>query len=92
MTENEMIMARYDNLDLFSKHLVVECMRIIKPINKDEIEKTHKDIYYLSKQRANLLSNIIDAIETANRIDGLNAEERKKLLKYAELGEYFCID
>ena len=35
MTENEMIMARYDNLDLFSKHLVVECMRIIKPINKD---------------------------------------------------------
>lgn len=60
--------------------------------NKDEIEKTHKDIYYLSKQRANLLSNIIDAIETANRIDGINAEERKKLLKYAELGEYFCID
>ena len=92
MTENEMIMARYDNLDLFSKNLVVECMRIIKPINKDEIEKTHKDIYYLSKHRANLLSNIIDAIETANRIDGINAEERKKLLKYAELGEYFCID
>ena len=92
MTENEMIMARYDNLDLFSKHLVVECMRIIKPINKDKIEKTHKDIYYLSEQRANLLSNIIEAIETANRIDGINAEERKKLLKYAELGGYFCID
>ena len=92
MTENEMIMARYDNLDLFSKHLVVEYMRIIKPINKDEIEKTHKDIYYLSEQRANLLSNIIEAIDTANRIDGINAEERKKLLKYAELGGYFCID
>lgn len=92
MTKNEMIMTRYDNLDLFSKHLVVECMRIIKPINKDEIEKTHKDIYYLSEQRANLLSNIIEAIETSNRIGGINGEERKKLLKYAELGEYFCID
>ena len=64
MTENEMIMARYDNLDLFSKHLVVECMRIIKPINKDEIEKTHKDIYYLSKQRANLLNNITEKISS----------------------------
>ena len=54
---------------------------LLKPINKDDIEKTRKDIYYLSEQRANLISNIIEAIETSNKIDGINAEERKKAIR-----------
>lgn len=58
MTENEMIMARYDNLDLFSKYLVVECMRIIKPINKDEIEK-HIKIYIIFQNKELIFSVIL---------------------------------
>lgn len=92
MTEAEIIMKRYDNLDLYSKSVVVQCMRKIKPIDKESFERARVDIYYLSTQRANIIKNIIEILETFNTTGGINEEERKKLLKYAELGNYFCLE
>ncbi|MDB1947691.1 hypothetical protein PMY38_06375 [Clostridium tertium] len=91
MTEAEIIMKRFDNLDLYSKSIVVQCMRKIKPIDSISIERTREDIYYLSEQRANIIKNIIEALETFNTVGGINEEEREKLLKYAEIGNYFCL-
>lgn len=92
MTEAEIIMKKYDNLDFYSKSVVVQCMRKIKAIDKESIERARVDIYYLSTQRANIIKNIIEALETFNTVGGINEEERKKLLKYAELGNYFCLE
>ena len=92
MADKQNIMERYNNLDLYSKNVITECVWRIKHFNDKTIEETYKDIYYLSEQRADLIMCAIKALEAFNRVGGINGNEREKLLKFIELGEYFCMD